>query len=237
MMPDTFPGLLIAFPAYNEEATIFSLLKPLVYAYDVLVVDDCSTDSTPNICNELPVLYLRHNINRGYSASINTAFEYALANGYSHLLLCDSDGQITTATLLAFIEHYALTKTDILIGSRHSFPRISEYIFSLFASLTIGISDPLCGLKIFPVSCFAQQVRTVSSKLINTYGANYLFYGVLFLELHVSSVPIDISCRISGPSRLGIGLRGEIRIFSGLLNLIFELIIIYIKKSCRRNNT
>src|SRR5688572_16181489 len=83
------PGLSIFFPAYNDSGTIASLVMTALRAaaqltpdYEVIVVNDGSTDSTPQILDELSRIYpqvrvVNHPVNRGYGGALRTGFASA----------------------------------------------------------------------------------------------------------------------------------------------------------------
>ena len=85
----TAPGLSVFFPAYNDSGTIASLVITAVQSaskltpnYEVIVVDDGSSDSTAQILSELARVYPRlrivtHPVNRGYGGALRTGFASA----------------------------------------------------------------------------------------------------------------------------------------------------------------
>src|SRR5690348_494975 len=79
--------VLTAIPVYNEEAHLEPVLTEVLrYARDVLVVDDGSTDGTPERLRCFPnVRVIRHPRNRGYGAGLRSAFGYAQEAGYDGL--------------------------------------------------------------------------------------------------------------------------------------------------------
>ena len=68
--------VLTAIPVYNEEAHLEAVLTEVLrHAEDVLVVDDGSTDRTPELLRSFPgVQVIRHPTNRGYGAGLKSAF-------------------------------------------------------------------------------------------------------------------------------------------------------------------
>jgi glycosyltransferase involved in cell wall biosynthesis len=81
--------LLTAIPVYNEEAHLEPVLAEVLRHApgEVLVVDDGSTDGTPERLARFPeVKVIRHERNRGYGAGLRSAFEATLAGGYDGLV-------------------------------------------------------------------------------------------------------------------------------------------------------
>ncbi len=110
----------IIIPAYNEEAGIGALLDQMVKTgfcekYEVIVVDDGSTDHTADIVKQYPVKLLRHETNKGYGASLKTGIRKASG---TKVLMLDSDGQHDPSYLVKAIE--LLDEYDMVIGERSS---------------------------------------------------------------------------------------------------------------------
>jgi len=110
---------LLAIPVYNEATTIARVLeRARLCAYDILVVDDGSTDGTSEILGaERGIHIIRHRRNEGYGKSLADAFEFAIRRGYDYLITMDADEQHDPSLVPAFlreIPHY-----DIVSGSRY----------------------------------------------------------------------------------------------------------------------
>lgn len=112
-------GVFVVVAAYNEAAVIENTLQELLAAYSqVVVVDDGSTDDTNGVLSGLPVHLLRHPINRGQGAALQTGVTYALAEGADIIVAFDADGQhcvIDIPKLLAPIQN---GRADLVLGSR-----------------------------------------------------------------------------------------------------------------------
>jgi glycosyltransferase involved in cell wall biosynthesis len=119
MTPEPTPRVLIAIPAYNEEASIGSVLAELTEHHPtehVIVIDDGSWDATSQIARAAGVRVLRHAVNLGVGAAMGTAFGFAARHDYDALIQLDADGQHRPeflALLTAQLHH-----SDIVIGSR-----------------------------------------------------------------------------------------------------------------------
>lgn len=89
------PGTSVIIPAYNEAAGIKGLLEKLVKTgyhekYEIIIVDDGSSDDTGKIAHSYPVRVLRHTVNKGYGASLKTGIRKAHGD---KVIILDSDGQ------------------------------------------------------------------------------------------------------------------------------------------------
>ncbi len=139
--------VLIVLPAYNESKTIINVIEGIRYqGYDnILVIDDCSTDSTKDILKKNNVTFLHHIINRGAGAATNTGITYAKNKKYNYLVLMDSDGQHNPEDIHKIVK--ALENYDTVIGSRmlmysNKMPisrKIANYIGSILTFIIYGI--------------------------------------------------------------------------------------------------
>lgn len=164
---------LTALPVYNEAKHLPQVL-PIVrrYATDVLVVDDGSRDATPELLSrERDIAVVRHPMNLGYGAAVNSAFEYALKHGFDVLVTIDCDGQhepklIPELAAAVFPEDGE--PWDIVSGSRYlqnfandnAAPperhRINREITAqLNREFGLSLTDSFCGFKAYRVSSLA----------------------------------------------------------------------------------
>ena len=115
--------VVVGIPAYNEENAVGStVLGVKRYADDVVVVDDGSTDRTPEIVAQADVTLLQHERNRGKGAAIRTLFEHAQDLDCDALVLLDADGQHDPADVPALAKPVVEDEADMVIGSRYLAP-------------------------------------------------------------------------------------------------------------------
>ena len=111
-------GGAIVIPVYNEEKNIGAIVEEVRrsgIAWDIVAVDDGSTDGSRKLLEKLPVTLISHQINLGYGAAVQTGLRHAIAAGYGTVVLMDADGQHIPSeipNLLAALEKGA----DIVIG-------------------------------------------------------------------------------------------------------------------------
>jgi glycosyltransferase involved in cell wall biosynthesis len=157
--------LLTAIPVYNEEAYLEPILAQVLrFADDVLVVDDGSTDRTPELLARFPnVQVIRHPRNRGYGAGLRSAFERTLEGGYDGLITLDCDGQHEPSRIPEVAA--PLDRADIVSGSRYlkvfdPTQRPPEARRQINAEVTrwlneclgLNLTDAFCGFKAYRAS-------------------------------------------------------------------------------------
>ena len=86
---------LVALPVFNEESHVLAVLDEVrKYGADILVVDDGSSDRTPEVLStQTDVRIITHEENMGYGAALRTAFEYSVEEEFDVLVTIDCDGQ------------------------------------------------------------------------------------------------------------------------------------------------
>ncbi|MEO8897904.1 MAG: glycosyltransferase family 2 protein [Candidatus Dormibacter sp.] len=111
---------LVIIPAFNEEESLPAVLATLrtgAPEFDVLVVDDGSTDRTSEVATAAGVQLARLPFNLGIGGALRTGFRFAVRNGYDRAIQFDADGQHDVAeldTLLAEVGRGA----DLVVGTR-----------------------------------------------------------------------------------------------------------------------
>lgn len=111
--------IYIVIPAYNEEKNIVAVIGDLLkYGYKIVVIDDCSKDNTWDVLQNLPVIKLKHKINRGQGAALQTGTEFALQNNASIIVHFDGDGQFLASEIESVIKPIVNNEVDIVLGSR-----------------------------------------------------------------------------------------------------------------------
>jgi GT2 family glycosyltransferase len=156
----------VVIPAYNEAATIRTLVKDvLAHCSDVAVIDDGSCDRTAEEVADLPVMLLRHDANQGKAAALATGFDWALSRGAELVLTLDGDGQHLPANIPLLLAAAKLHPDRIIIGARllgrESYPR-ARRLANKFADFWIGwaaahpVADSQSGQRVYPASLLRQ---------------------------------------------------------------------------------
>lgn len=112
-------GIWIVIAAYNEGAVIAAVVQPLVDAgYAVVVVDDGSPDDTAARAAAVGAAVLRHAVNRGQGAALQSGLCYALRRGAQILVTFDADGQHPAGDIPGLVRPILDKTADIVLGSR-----------------------------------------------------------------------------------------------------------------------
>ena len=107
-------------PAFNEEKRVFQAISD-VYGFvdDVVVVDDCSLDKTGERAFEAGAHVLRHIVNRGQGAALQTGTDYALKNLCADIIVhFDADGQMQGSDVPNLIAPIETGEAQVVLGSR-----------------------------------------------------------------------------------------------------------------------
>jgi glycosyltransferase involved in cell wall biosynthesis len=155
--------VLVVVPALNEAESLPATLDEVrahAAGVDLLVVDDGSTDGTAGVCRARGVRVLRHAVNLGVGAALQTAFRDAVRRDYDIVVQLDADGQHDPAHLEAVIAPVRDGRCDVAIGSRYVTAtgyhaplarRIGMVLFSWLVRLAIGhrITDTTSGFRAY----------------------------------------------------------------------------------------
>jgi glycosyltransferase involved in cell wall biosynthesis len=154
--------LLAIVPAYNEEDMIDRVVRDIhrhAPAFNVLVVDDGSVDSTAMRAEEGGAIVLRHPFNIGIGGAMQSGYKYALAHGYDVAVQVDGDGQHKSEYLPEMLDALRTGgEADMVYGTRfrgdpgYRVPfgrRLGNLIFSLVLSAITRqkITDPTSGFR------------------------------------------------------------------------------------------
>lgn len=160
--------LSVFFPAYNEEKNIAGtvkkaeqVLKKIASKYEIIIVDDGSTDKTGEIAEKLAqknksIRVFHHQPNRGYGAALKTGFR---ESRYSRVAFSDADGQFDFSEIKKFLPF--TEKADLILGYRlkraDSFLRqFYTFVWKMTARVLLGldVKDYSCGFKLIKKKVF-----------------------------------------------------------------------------------
>ncbi len=211
---------LIVIPAHNEAGnipTVIAEIRATGIAYDLVVVDDGSTDQTANRALAAGAPVLRLPFNQGYAGALQTGFKLAVDRKYDYVVQFDADGQHDPRDIRPIVETLRRHGQDVVVGSR-VLGRGAEDL-SVSKRLIIGllcwlvrcttrqvVTDPTSGLR-----GLSRRAFTYYSRMGN-YPEDYPDVDILLhmirSGLRVTEIPANIRRRMSGRSQLFFGLKG-----------------------------
>jgi glycosyltransferase involved in cell wall biosynthesis len=208
--------LLAIVPAYNEAAAIGSTVADIsLHApeFDVLVVDDGSTDDTARAAQAAGAQVIRHPFNLGIGGAVQSGYQYALEHGYDVAVQVDGDGQHDArhiAELLAQLR--AEPELNLVTGSRflaedgHGYRSSVSRRFGI--RLFSGVLSAVCGRRITdPTSGFRMTDRRGIELFARDYPHDYPeVEAVLMCHAHrlaAVEVPVRMRARQAGRSSIG----------------------------------
>ena len=155
--------LFILIPVYQGAGTVGEVVKAaLATGSAVVVVDDGSTDGSGRIAEIAGARVLRHPVNQGKGAALQTGFALARSEGRRAVLTIDADGQHDPAEIPKLVEEHRRHPDALIVGVRHfddGMPRrsqignrISTFWISLFAHRPH--QDTQSGFRVYPASLF-----------------------------------------------------------------------------------
>jgi glycosyltransferase involved in cell wall biosynthesis len=209
----TTPRKLAVVPAYNEAASVGDVVRTLHRrspAYDVVVVDDGSTDATAKIAEEAGASVLRLPFNLGIGGAVQSGFKYALDNGYDYAIQVDGDGQHDPGEIEKLEQAMRQSEVDMVCGSRfltadHRYPapvsrRTGIHLFAFLLSRIVGqrVSDPTSGFRLYNrrgISVFARDYP-------HDYPEVEAVLMVHWHRLRMCEVPVRMFARHGGVSSI-----------------------------------
>jgi glycosyltransferase involved in cell wall biosynthesis len=201
-------------PAYNEAGAIAATVADVALHtdFDVLVIDDGSTDDTAARAHAAGAEVVRHPFNLGIGGAVQSGYQYALERGYEIAVQVDGDGQHDARHINDLLDHLERhPDLDMVIGSRFlqidasgfrsSLPRrLGIRLFARVLSLVVGrpVTDPTSGF------------RMVGRRGIELFARDYPHdypevEAVLLLHFHRLNgmeVPVQMRARTTGTSSI-----------------------------------
>ncbi|NCF75408.1 MAG: glycosyltransferase [Xanthomonadaceae bacterium] len=114
-------NIFVIIPVFNEEKNIKAVIKDVkneVPDSNIVVVDDCSNDNTIRVAKNQGIIVLKHIINRGQGAALQTGNKYAIQKKADIIVHFDGDGQHIAKDIKNIIQPIIDGEADIVLGSR-----------------------------------------------------------------------------------------------------------------------
>ena len=169
--------VLIIIPAYNEEKSIKKTvdnLQKVNSEVDYIIINDCSTDKTKEICYENEFNVINLPVNLGIGGAVQTGYKYAYENGYDVAIQMDADGQHDPKYINAMVKEVE-NGNDLVIGSRF----LKKEGFQSTWVRRIGIK------------LYSKLIKIFTKKEIKDTTSGYRAAGKKVIELFSRSYPVD----------------------------------------------
>ena len=165
----------------------------------IVVIDDGSVDKTYSLARARGVVVLKHIINRGQGAALQTGNEYALAKGADIIVHFDADGQFVAEEIKDLIKPLLNDEYDLVLGSRFleklsKLPKFKKYLILPIARiiniifLNVNLTDPQNGLR-------ALSARTARQIIISQDGMAHcseILAQAVRLNLRIKEIPSTV---------------------------------------------
>jgi len=225
--------ILIIIPAYQEQNSIQPIVSTIKsMGYQVLVIDDCSRDSTSSMAEAAGADVIRLPANLGYGGALQTGYKYAWRNGYQYVVQLDADGQHNPSDIPRLLNPVSSGECDLAVGSRflstdsYKVPILRHTGIKLFSTILNilthqNCTDPTSGyqainrktLQVFTTDAFPTDYPD-ADMLLMVYRA-----GLKTLE-----IPVSMRESRSGQSMHGGIIRPMYYIFRMLLGIMVTLL-------------
>lgn len=225
--------VLVTITAYNEERNIEHVLERISKDYDVLLVDDGSSDRTVEFAKKHGCKVAVHPINLGQGPAVITSFKIGIMEGYDVIIEMDGDGQHNPQEIPKFLEVLENSDYDIVVGSRilgknyKKAPFFRRTFLPYFTSVINKISgyqltDSMCGFRAFRATSLKKVMPQIENMFELQYLASEMFIRFAKAGLTVTEIPIELSDRLTGKSYKGL-FRYGIGVSRAIIKTFFDL--------------
>ncbi|MBN1119239.1 MAG: glycosyltransferase family 2 protein [Bacteroidales bacterium] len=218
--------LTIIIPAFNEEEGIGETLDRLIPVakannFDIVVINDGSTDNTKNIVEGKDVRLINHPLNKGYGASLKTGIK-AVTTEY--IALYDADGQHNPEDLINLWQN--IRERDMLVGMRGKdshqdwMRKPGKWILKKTADFLTGIKIPdlNSGLRIIKRECVINRLHLFSDSFSFSTTSTV---ALMNLGYFVDYYPIKVN------KRIGKSTVKQLKHGTSTLMLILRLVVLF----------
>ncbi|MFH1737762.1 MAG: glycosyltransferase family 2 protein [bacterium] len=224
--------LTVVVPCYNEENNIVPLVEELTGVleglgrrYEILYVDDCSTDSSvariENLQARRPkVRFVRHRINSGESAAEATGFRNARG---SVIITIDADLQNDPADIPHLLE--SLSEADVVCGIRRR--REDDWVKRISSKIANAFRNTITGDQVADAGCTFRALKKEAVMELPIFNGLHRFLPTLarYQGFVVTEILVNHRPRQSGESKYGVGNR----LWRGILDC---LVMRWFKRRC-----
>lgn len=210
--------ILLIIPAYNEEANILKTYNSIIdynkknnTNYDIVVINDGSSDKTEQILvdNKINHIKLIHNL--GIGGAVQTGYKYASDNNYDIAIQYDGDGQHDVSYVKDIISPIINGKADMVIGSRFIVRNKNNFVSTKARRIGINAISRVIkmktGIKIYDTT---SGFRAINRSLIEYFAIDYpteypepiSSVSALKCGYKICEIPVKMKAREAGKSSI-----------------------------------
>ena len=198
---------LVTVLTFNEGEKLRALLAAFskTPCYDVLFVDDGSTDGSTSALEAAGHPIIRHETNQGVGAGIRDAVAWARERDYRTIVIMAGNGKMLPGEIGRLLEPLDSDRADYVQGSRYLsggaspnlplFRKVSIRLFTAIVNLFLGFrgTDVTCGFRAYRLDVFDNPEIDISQDWLQRYELEYyLHYKVIKLKYRVVEVPVSM---------------------------------------------
>lgn len=202
---------LVVVPAFNEESSLASVIAEIrSCGYEVLVINDGSTDNTVDVARMSGARILDLPINLGVGGALRAGFKYACERNFQAVVQVDADGQHPADEIVHLLDEANASGAHLVIGSRFlsadtsmKVGRVRRFVMRLLArSATKATQSPITDAT----SGFRIIQQPLLTEFSRTFAVNYLgdTYEALIAAgragYMVREIPAALKPRLNGES-------------------------------------
>jgi len=225
--------VIVMIPAYNEERTIYQLIKDIprdcAQRVEVLLIDDGSKDRTVELAKSAKADHiLRHKFNQGLGVTFKDGIDQALKMGADVIINIDADGQFNAQDIPKLLQPIINEKAEMVTCSRFKddklipkMPLIKRFGNKIFAKilntfLNTNFYDTQCGFRAY--------TREAAMNL--TLFGKFTYTQEVFIDLVKKRFRIaEIPCKVAGQRQ------GKSRVVRNVLSYGFKVSLIIIRST------
>lgn len=187
-------------PTFNEEKNIREvILNMKKYPnIDVIVIDDGSTDATPEIVKKMGVILVRHKVNKGKGEALNTGFRYILEKHKKakYVVLIDADQQYHPNDAPRLLKLLEDGEADFVMGYRNWRNKPFRHLLGNFVWRTTF--NILFGTRFKDTNCGFMALTTDTIRKIGKVHGGYIIENSMLAKavkkkLRVKQIPVNVS--------------------------------------------
>ncbi|MYW01599.1 glycosyltransferase family 2 protein [Streptomyces sp. SID3343] len=190
----------VVIPVYNEEQVIAGVVEEASQVFpNIVCVDDGSRDGSAQQVFATAAHLIRHPVNLGQGAALQTGFSYALSQpGCEYIVTFDADGQHRVEDAQAMVAKAQDENLDVVLGSRFlekttDIPKMKRVVLRVAAAVSptsrrLHLTDAHNGLRVFTAGAAAKLQITMNGMAHASEIVNYLARS----GLRIAEAPVQV---------------------------------------------